>query len=155
MRKLGIKSTKLDSNTTINSIVYWMKSMVVASVLAFITLSIVGLIAVRSFNDQRERDRTQDAEQLQARLIESCLNYNRDKTDDRLAAHAKIIALARLAGRDPDILVNDPEFKVRFDAFDVEMASLYAYRKCDPVCAVSYVNKDIPDCPPSDNEEGT
>lgn len=153
---MKLRNEKVESPAeTIDSIVGWVKTLAIAFVVAVASLFLVGLITVKGFNNQRNRDREQDVAQRIERTIESCLQYNRDRTVDRIAAHEQIFALAKLSGRDFDISPVTSEEQERLDAFDKQTSIQYAYRNCSEQCVTAYLSKTIPDCAPSQNEDGT
>lgn len=141
-------NTKIKKREPIDSIVLWMKIMAGAFVFALVAVALVGYV-------EREHDNTRDALALDNRIVESCHNYNRDQTKDRLAAHRNLFALARIAGTPIDENNIDPKFAIRIAEYDSEMAEFFTYRKCDLPCARAATDKTTPDCAPSDNEDGT
>lgn len=140
---------------SLNDLFSWVKWMAFAFFLAVIALFVVGFVTAKNFNEQRDRDKAQDKAQRIERTVESCYQYNRDQTVNRVAAHKKIFALARLAGRDFNEETLTDEQRVRVKEYDSEMASLYAYRNCSQDCVAAYLSKDLADCPPSESEDGT
>lgn len=143
-----ITQVKKKKREPVASIALWLKIMSVAFAFALVAVVLVGYV-------ERNSDNGREARALDNRIVESCHNYNRDQTKGRLAAHRNLFALARISGRPFDESNLDPELALRLAEYDTEMAEFFTYRKCDLVCAKAAINKDTPDCAPSDNEEGT
>lgn len=101
-----------------------------------------------------ERSKDQAAERdLEERRIEACLSYNADQTAARNYAveDKRQMATTFFHLTPAEIADLAPEF----DEFARFAAESFPYRTCTPACVDAHSDPDLPNCPPSDNEEGT
>lgn len=123
-------------------------------VLAALVMSMLVAILIPTGFWLQERSKDQAANnELGERRIEACLSYNVDQTASRDFAveDKRQMAVTFFHLTDQEIAALAPEFE-EFAAF---AADAFPYRACTPDCVDAHYDPDIPNCPPSDNEEGT
>lgn len=133
---------------SIDSIKTWFKVMAFCAFVALVAIVVIGKIWL-------DASRSSDARNLAHTRQEACFQSNRDQTRNRIFVHQQLFEFAKLGGNqvDESTLTDDQRAKIAdYDAFAAEQ---FPYRKCSAECVTAYLDKSIPDCPPSSNEEGT
>lgn len=117
-----------------------------------VSVVVAVLIPLGFVLSERSKDQAADRE-LEERRIEACLSYNLDQTAarDYVVEDKRQMAVTFFHLTDAEITALAPEF----DEFARFAAESFPYRTCTPGCVDAHYDPDIPNCPPSQNEEGT